>query len=111
MQLKGYKIDNDGFYTEDYIFCEGEELQNNIITEEVKQGLYKPKWNSSKWVEGATQEYIDSLTIKIEKKPTTQDMLNAQLLQQNAYIEIQLEQQKQLNAQILLQLAGGSTNA
>ena len=46
----------------------------------------------------------------IEKTPTQQEILNSQLLQQNAQMQVQLEQQKQLNAQILLKLAGGNTN-
>ena len=109
--MKVYLIDKDGFYIEDYLMEDSEqELESNIIQDEMQQGLYKPKWDGSKWVEGATAEYIESITTLIEVEPTQQEVLNAQLLQQNAEMQIQLEQQKQLNAQILLQLAGGYIN-
>lgn len=45
------------------------------------------------------------------QQPTQQQVLNAKLLQDNANMQLELEQQKKLNAQILLQLAGGVTNA
>mgnify|MGYP005958611475 CR=1 FL=1 len=68
-------------------------------------------------------KYVDNEVVEItdeEKKnlfptpvqqPTEQQILNAKLLQDNASMQLELEQQKQLNAQILLQIAGGVTNA
>jgi hypothetical protein len=53
MQLKGYKIDDQGFYTEDYIYKENQDLEPNIIKTDIQKGLYKPKWDGEKWVEGA----------------------------------------------------------
>lgn len=109
--MKAYLIDKYGFYIEDYLIDNQEqELEKNIIITEMQEGLYKPKWDGSKWVEGATAEYIESIATLIEVEPTQQEVLNTQLLQQNAEIQIQLDQQKQLNAQILLQLAGGGMN-
>lgn len=74
--------------------------------------LVKPKWNGTQWIETATDEEIKAWNEKNEvvKKPTEQQILNAKLLNQNANLQLQIEQQKQLNAQILLQLAGGNTN-
>lgn len=57
--MKAYKINEQGFYIEDYIYEEGQELNSNIITTELPQSLHKPKWDGTKWVEGATQEEID----------------------------------------------------
>lgn len=58
-----------------------------------------------------TDEEKENLFPTPVKQPTEQQILNAKLLQDNANMQLELEQQKQLNAQILLQLAGGSTNA
>ncbi|WP_321994376.1 hypothetical protein [Clostridium butyricum] len=89
-----------------------------VINEEYKsvdfcmENFVKPKWNGQEWIESATEEEIEAWNEKNEvvKKPTEQQILNAQLLNQNANLQLQIEQQKQLNAQILLQLAGGNTN-
>jgi len=69
MLLKAYKINEQGFYTEDYIYEEGQELSSDIINTEISQGLFKPKWDGTTWIEGATQEYKDSI------KPTTSAQL------------------------------------
>ena len=39
------------------------------------QGLYKPKWDGDKWVEGATQEEIDELTKPQPHEPTELEVL------------------------------------
>lgn len=62
------KIDNEGFFIEDVILeevpCVYDEEGNKIydthyIDVEVPQGLYKPKWTGTEWVEGMTQEEIN----------------------------------------------------
>lgn len=57
-----------------------------------------------------TEEEKEELYPPITPQPSEQQVLNAKLLQDNAEMSIELEKQKQLNAQILLQLAGGNTN-
>lgn len=57
-----------------------------------------------------SDEEKESLFPTPVQQPTEQQILNAKLLQDNANMQLELEQQKQLNAQILLQIAGGSTN-
>lgn len=57
-----------------------------------------------------TDEEKESLFPTPVQQPTEQQILNAKLLQDNANMQLELEEQKQLNAQILLQLAGGSRN-
>lgn len=89
-----------------------------VINEEYKSvdfcmgNFVKPKWNGQEWIESATEEEIKAWkeSNKVIINPTEQQILNAKLLQDNANIQIELEQQKQLNAQILLQLAGGNAN-
>ena len=73
-------------------------------------GKYNYKYVNNEVVE-LTDEEKESLFPTQVQQPTEQQILNAKLLQDNANMQLELEQQKQLNAQILLQLAGGSTNA
>ncbi|WP_148347126.1 hypothetical protein [Clostridium butyricum] len=104
--MQGFKIDNEGFYIEVVIYDESTVLDNNIIIKEIPQGLFKPKWNGEKWIEGASQEYIDSITVQTEKEPNEQEILNAQLLEEIA-------QQKIVNAQLMQEIAslkGENTN-
>lgn len=87
------------------------------------QGGYFPKEKSLRDIMGrCNYKYIDNKVVELtdeEKEklypatlpqPNEQQVLNAKLLQDNAEMSIELEKQKQLNAQILLQLAGGNTN-
>ena len=55
------------FIRDDFTFDELTEIGLDV---EASQGLYKPKWNfeTESWVEGASQEYIDSL-----KQPVTEE--------------------------------------
>lgn len=59
-----------------------------------------------------TNEEKAELFPKVEQvvELTEQHILNAKLLQGYANMQLESEQQKQLNAQILLQIAGGVTN-
>ncbi len=81
MIKKAYKIDENGFYTEDYIYEENQDLEKNIIVEDIPQGLYKPKWNKKEWIEGATQEYIDNISKPIVQESTETELLKQQLLE------------------------------
>lgn len=90
MYLQGCKIDENGFYIEDYLYLEGQDLEDNVITKKIVQGLYKPKWNGETWIEGATQQYIDSITTLPKKEPTETEILQKQLLEtQNMLLELQ----------------------
>ena len=73
------------------------------------QGRGNYKYVNNEVVE-LTNEEKESLFPTLVQQPTEQQILNAKLLQDNANMQLELEQQKQLNAQILLQIAGGSTN-
>ena len=73
------------------------------------QGRCNYKYVNNEVVE-LTDEEKESLFTTPVQQQTEQQILNAKLLQDNANMQLELEQQKQLNAQILLQIAGGSTN-
>lgn len=89
---KAYKIDKEYFYVEDYIYEEGQELEDNIITTEIIQGFYKPKWNGTEWVEGATQEYIDSINAPVVQASTEkQTELINNLILDNLNMQTQID--------------------
>ena len=50
------------FIRDDFTFDEEKEIGLDV---EASQGLYLPKWDGEKWVEGATQEYIDGLKVEV----------------------------------------------
>lgn len=112
----GYKVEfvtlNENNIPEGYILKDGESIIKQKWS--IANNMLKPKWESTnlEWIETATEEEIKAWNEKnkVIQKPTEQQILNAQLLQQNANLQLEIEQQKQLNAQILLQLAGGNTN-
>lgn len=83
VHLKYTLMDVDGRYN--YIVRDGKMVQ---LTDEEKEELFPTP----------------------VQQPTEQQILNAKLLQDNANMQLELEQQKQLNAQILLQIAGGAKN-
>lgn len=59
------------------------------------------------------ENLFETYIVNIPKEPTPQDKFNADLLKQNADLLIEVKTQKELNSQILLELAklkGGNTN-
>ena len=90
-----------------YSHAQGNYLDKGLMD---SNGKYNYKYVNNEVVE-LTDEEKESLFPTQVQQPTEQQILNAKLLQDNANMQLELEQQKQLNAQILLQLAGGSTNA
>ncbi|CAI3550088.1 Conserved hypothetical protein [Clostridium neonatale] len=90
-----------------YSHAQGNYLDKGLMD---SNGKYNYKYVNNEVVE-LTDEEKENLFPTPVKQPTEQQILNAKLLQDNANMQLELEQQKQLNAQILLQLAGGSTNA
>ena len=60
------------FIRDDFTFDEETEIGLDV---EPAQGLYKPKWDGKKWVEGATQEEIDELTKPQPQEPTIEERL------------------------------------
>ena len=60
------------FIRDDFTFDEETEIG---LDTEPSQGLYKPKWDGDRWVEGATQEEIDELTKPQPHEPTIEERL------------------------------------
>ena len=61
------------FIRDDFEYNEEIEIALDVIP---GQGLYKPMWYGKEWVEGATQEYIDSLKPQ-PQEPTESERLEA----------------------------------
>ena len=59
------------FIRDDFTFDETMEIGLDVIP---AQGLYKPMWNGKEWVEGATQDYIDSLKLQFIAEPSLEDI-------------------------------------
>ena len=66
-------IDENGMFVEDTFV---EELTPCTIETPCPAGFYHPKWNGEEWVEGATQEYIDSLQ-PAPQEPSIGDRVSA----------------------------------
>ena len=62
------KIDKDGYFIEDVILdkhptieVNGEVVLDTHYITVKPEGLYKPKWNGEKWVEGLSHKEIETL--------------------------------------------------
>ena len=69
-------IDSNGLFIEDTFV---EELTEFTIETLCEGGLYKPKWNGNKWIEGLTQTEINAIKNIIPPK-TEMEELKEQIL-------------------------------
>lgn len=60
------------FLRDDFTFDEETEIGLNV---EPAQGLYKPKWNDTEWVEGLSEEEINELKKPQPIEPTLEERL------------------------------------
>lgn len=51
------RVDGDGSIVEPLVVYNDEVLGDGIVKTPVPEGLYVPKWDGSKWVEGADDAY------------------------------------------------------
>ncbi len=85
------------------------DIPNCFITEDGK--IFTPlKDEEGNLLKTGEELYNEDFLNPQMQQPTEQQILNAKLLQDNATMQLELEQQIQLNAQILLQIAGGVIN-
>ncbi|EON72258.1 hypothetical protein [Lysinibacillus sphaericus] len=80
-----YEVNNDGYVIETYVAEVGlnDEISDidkqHMVSITIPNGLFKPKWNGVKWIEGATQEEIDEIT-KVEPSPPNEREQTIELL-------------------------------
>ena len=81
------------FLRDDFTFDEKTEIGLDV---EASQGLYQPKWNFElkQWVEGASQEYIDSLKQPIEEVKPIEERI------------VKLEQEQEVIINVLTDIMG-----
>lgn len=64
------KIDKQGYFIEDVLLQDNEEITEDLIETECPQGLYLPKWNGTEWIEGGTAPEHEP------PKPTAEERLD-----------------------------------
>lgn len=107
--IQVFIFDENGYFIETKLI-KNNEITNNMTTVTPRNiGMIKLKWNGMEWIEGATREEINEWNEnnKSTQKPTEQEIINSQLLKENAA-------QKLINSDLLKQIAelkGGTTNA
>jgi hypothetical protein len=82
-----FKIDDDGFYIEPVIVKDDEELGEKLIETPIPEGLFSPRWDGEKWVEGLTSEEIEQLKQQNQPQPSELDLLK----QENAELKERIE--------------------
>ena len=60
------------FLRDDFTFDEETEMG---LDSEPSQGLYRPKWNGTEWIEGLTEEEITKLNKPVPQEPTVEERL------------------------------------
>lgn len=114
MLMQAVKIDDNGTFIEDVLIDATErDLPPNIVTIPVPDGLFHPKWDGEKWIEGLSQDELE----KIMNAPRPVDpyeaigdqlvnleLENCLLKQQNEFLGSQLIELELR----LLQLEGGN---
>lgn len=67
-------IDSNGLFLRDDFEARHGEIELDVVP---AQGFYLPKWDGEKWIEGATQEYIDNLIASAQpSEPSTDEVLD-----------------------------------
>lgn len=112
-KVKYIKIDEAGFFVEDVVLDSWKEVPYGLVRVPVPDGLHKPRWTGSEWIEGLTQEELDA----ISNTPKPINLMTA-LGEQLVKLELENMALKQQNNAIgkqlvdlelrLLQLEGGS---
>ena len=108
MLIQVHRIDENGFYLEPVLIEQGDVVNDeNIITVDPPQGLYKPRWVEGEWTEGLTQDEIDKLTKPSELQPNPLADAYEAIIAQEIRLSKQEETILQLQAEIK-QLKGES---
>lgn len=107
---KIYKIDVEGFlvFGEEIFINEDDETPEGYVSiylDTSEQGYFKPRWNGTEWIEGATQAEIDEI-INAPTEPTLEEKF-AQLEQENKLLKAQnaaLVEQTEFHEEVLTEI-------
>lgn len=99
MLIQVHRVDKDGFYMEPVLIEQNNVIEDeNIVTIDPPEGLYKPRWLDGEWVEGLTPEEIEEIKKPIPKVPSEIDILGKQLAEKELQI-LQLQADTELFGQ------------
>ncbi|GED16404.1 hypothetical protein [Aneurinibacillus migulanus] len=97
MVIQVHRVDKDGFYMEPVLIEQNDVIEDeNIVTIDPPEGLYKPRWLDGEWLEGLTSEEIEEIKKTVPQEPDPIEQLqaeNAALMMQVAQLEAKNEQQ------------------
>ncbi len=72
MRKPVYEIDEKGYIKEIYVE-NTENTSMNLIITDPQDGLYRPKWTGTEWIEDMSQEEIDELKNR-PKEPSFEEL-------------------------------------
>lgn len=107
---KIYKIDAEGFliFGADAFIKENDDVPEGYVStyyDTSERGYFKPRWNGTEWIEGATQEEINEIT-NVPREPTLEEKF-AQLEQENKLLKAQnlaLVEQTEFHEEVLTEI-------
>lgn len=77
--IQVYEIDTEGFYIQPVIIPKESEEESLYISIKPPDGLFKPKWDGEKWVEGLSQKEIDELMNTPNSQSPKEELTNLKL--------------------------------
>lgn len=109
----GKIINGDGYivetvaYTKDSIYMYELQKGETLIKDEIPAGMLKPRWNSKKWEETATEEEIKEFNKVPEIGKTELELLEEIVKEKSQQLDLvkkDLDKEKSKNATIMLGL-------
>lgn len=92
--IQVYRIDEEGYFVEPVLVPDEKSIPEDCVTEFPSYGLFKPKWDGGRWVEGLSEEEIKAILEKSNKPqpPTIEEQIQ------------QLREEKKMTDLALLEL-------
>jgi len=81
------RINEKGYFIEDVLSFDADNLSLDLILDNVPQGLHKPRWNGAEWIEGKLQEEINTIkTEQLEEQEWAQYLADEQTHKKQTWI-------------------------
>lgn len=92
--IQVYRIDEEGYFVEPVLVPDEKSIPEDCVTEFPSYGLFKPKWDGGRWVEGLSEEEIKAILEESNKPrpPTIEEQIQ------------QLREEKKMTDLALLEL-------
>lgn len=74
-----YRIDEEGYFVEPVLVPDEDSIPEDCVAEFPTYGLFKPKWDGEKWIEGLSEEEINAILEESNKPrpPTIEERIEA----------------------------------